>query len=489
MNFSLFYLSPELILALGGIVALFVGLASKSRKGFPWPEVFCLLVLAAALVPTIAMLTMGRVTSGTSIFGGIFAVDGLAMFFKIVALISTGIVTLISTDFFRRIRFHRGEYYALLIFATLAITTLAASADLIMIYLTLEFLSLTSYILAGYLKQDTKSNEAAVKYFLYGSIASAVMIYGMSLIYGLTGTTNIVEIASTFKVNPASYPLLYLAVVMLLAGFGYKIAMVPFHQWSPDVYEGAPTPVTAFLSVGSKAAGFAVLIRVFATGISTAVLDWAGLIMVLSAVTMTVGNLVAIPQTNIKRMLAYSSIGQAGYLLLGVAAMAYSSIALPSVLLYIFAYTFTNLGAFAVVSMISTRIKSDYIRDYAGLIRRAPAAAVAMVFFMLSLAGIPPTAGFLGKFYIFAAAIQSGNSWLLALTIVAIINTIISVYYYMNVVRYMFFVKAKRIEPIEQPGIMNFVIGMTFAMTIIILVYAGPFISMAHISSGMFKGI
>lgn len=494
MDFNLFYISPELILAVGGILALIAGLSARKwaapgRIGPLSPEAVSLAVLVAALVPSAMLLANKTAVKGVSQFGGVMAVDGLAVFFKIIAIVSIAIVIFLSIDFFKGKNFHRGEFYALLVFAALAISCLAASTDLIMIYLSLEFLSITSYILAGYMKQDPKSNEAAVKYFLYGAIAGAVMIYGMSMLYGLTGTTNILEIAKVLWKIDASYPLMFMSTVMVLVGFGFKIAMVPFHQWAPDTYEGAPTPITAFLSVGSKAAGFAVLIRVLTTGIPFEVVDWTPLIIILSGLTMTVGNLVAIPQMNIKRMLAYSSIAQAGYLLLGVAAMAYSPLAVPAILLYIFIYLFMNLGAFAVVTILSARLNSDNIRDYAGLIKRSPLAAVAMALFLLSLAGIPPTAGFLGKFYLFSAAIQSGDSDIFWLTVVAIANVVVSVYYYMNIVRLMFFVEPKTDEPILPSRPLNFAIGLTLAMTLVVLLYPQPFITMAHRSAAMLAGM
>ncbi len=505
MKFDLSYMSPELILAVGGMLVLAASLrmrkwSAPGRITPLSPEVIALVVLAAALVPSFVLLTRGHGINGIAQFTlaredagyGLWAVDGMALFFKIIALVSTAIVVFLAIDYFRGIRFHRGEFYSLLVFATLAITSLAASTDLIMIYLSLEFLSITSYVLAGYLKQDPRSNEAAVKYFLYGAISAAVMLYGMSILYGLTGTTSILGIADTLrsvKLDMSTYHVLFISLLMVLAGFGFKIAMVPFHQWSPDTYEGAPTPITAFLSVGSKAAGFAVLLRVLATGIAPDVMDWTALIILFSGVTMTVGNLVAIPQLNIKRMLAYSSIAQAGYLLLGVAAMPYSRLALPAVLLYILIYLFMNLGAFAVVTIVSARLNSDDIRSYAGLIRRAPFAAVAMVVFLLSLAGIPPTAGFLAKFYLFLAAVQADDPTILWLVILALANTVVSIYYYMNVVRYMFFVPAKDTTPIAPSRLLNAVVGVTLAVTLLGLLYAPPFVKMAELSAKMIAGI
>ncbi len=495
MNFDLFSISPELILALGGILVLVVGLFGRNRRPGPVgifsPETISLAVLIAALVPSVMLMV--RVLSGQRPeayqFGGLFAVDGLALFFKPIAIISTGIVILLAIDYFKRIDFHRGEFYALLVFATLAITSLAASTDLIMIYLSLEFLSLTSYILVGYLKRDPKSSEAAIKYFLFGAVSAAVMLYGMSILYGLTGGTSISGITSAFRGAHVPYPLLFLATAFVIVGFGFKTAMVPFHQWAPDAYEGAPTPITAFLSVGSKAAGFAVLLRILATGLAPDIINWTPMIIGLCAITMTVGNLIAIPQTNIKRMLAYSSIAQAGYLLLGIAAMPYSPLAVTSVLLYVLAYLFMNLGAFAVVTMLSARLGSDQIDDFAGLIKRAPVAAVCMAVFMLSLAGIPPTAGFIGKLYLFLALLQANNTALLWLAAIAGVNTIIAVYYYFNVVRVMFFVRAEDETPLRSSPSISFVLALTTAVTFIVLFYPQPFIKLAQLSASMLTGM
>jgi NADH-quinone oxidoreductase subunit N len=497
LNFDLVYISPELILAAGGILVLLAGLTARKWTApgriTPFsPEVLSLAVLTAALASSVVLLTKPAVSRGMTQFGGVMAVDQFAVFFKIIALISTIIVVFLAIDYFRGVRVHRGEFYALLIFAALAVNSLAASTDLIMIYLSLEFLSITSYILVGYLKQDPRSNEAAVKYFLYGAVAAAVMLYGMTMLYGVTGMTNTLGISSylgQFDSGHVPLHILFLALLMMLIGFGFKVAMVPFHQWAPDAYEGAPTPITAFLSVASKAAGFAVLIRMLATTLVPQLIHWGPVMMILSGLTMTVGNLTAIPQLNIKRMLAYSSIGQAGYLLLGVAAIPYSQLAIPATLLYLFIYLFMNLGAFAVVTMVSARINSDDIRDYAGLMKRSPMAAVAMVFFMLSLAGIPPTAGFLAKFRLFSAAIEPKNQHLLTLAIIAIANTVVSVYYYMNVVRYMFFVEPTDAARIAPSRAMSLVICLMLIATIVMLLYPDPFIEVARRSSAMLAGM
>lgn len=491
MDFNLFYISPEIILAGGGILALLVGLSSRKwaapGKIRPYsPEIISLGVLVAALIPSIMLLT--RTGEAAPQFGGVMAVDAFAAFFKVISLVTTIIVVFLAMDYYRGVRIHRGEFYALLIFAALAVNCLAASTDLIMIYLSLEFLSITSYILVGYLKQDPKSNEASIKYFLYGAVAAAIMVYGMSMLYGLSGTTSVLGInhfLGKYAADAMPVHIIFLGLLMTLVGLGFKVSMVPFHQWAPDTYEGAPTPITAFLSVASKAAGFAVLIRMLSVCITPHLLNWVPMMIVLSGFTMTVGNLTAIPQVNIKRMLAYSSIGQAGYLLLGVVAMQRSPMAVPAVLLYLFVYLFMNLGAFAVITIVSARLNSDDIRDYGGLIKRAPVPAVAMVFFLLSLAGIPPTGGFIGKFYLFSAAIQAQDRGLFILTIVAIANTVVSVYYYMNVVRHMFFSKPKSEKPLQVSWAMNLIVGLTLAATLTVLLYPQPFIEMAQRSAAM----
>lgn len=494
MNFDLFLITPEIILIAGGLITLFVGLFTckgpRVEKLHPiTPEILSLVFLVLALIASFMLIpTVSEI--GTPEFGWMISIDGVSIFFKIISILSTIIVVLLSMDYFQRIGIHRGEYYSMLIFAVLAINMLAASTDLVMIYLSIEFLSIVSYILTGIDKNNPKSNEAALKYFLYGSVAAGVMIYGMSMLYGLAGTTDILRLArGDLALNEGYYPVLMLSTIMVLAGLGFKIAAVPFHQWAPDVYEGAPTPVSAFLSVASKAAGLAIIVRLLATGLVQSFVDWVPLIVLLSALTMTVGNLVAIVQTNIKRMLAYSSIAQAGYILMAVAAIPYSNKAVLSILIYVFVYLFMNLGAFAVVSHISPKINTEEIEGYAALIKRSPVIAFAMFMFMLSLAGIPPTSGFLGKFYLFAAAINSGKVLLLALAFVALVNTVISVYYYFNVVRVMFFMKSENNTPIETSGLLKGVIAITLGMTIVIFFFPQAFINLAGSCSSLFSRI
>jgi proton-translocating NADH-quinone oxidoreductase chain N len=303
------------------------------------------------------------------------------------------------------------------------------------------------------------------------------MLYGFSLLYGLTGSTNLYVIAE--RIRQADPVVVFVALAMSLAGFGFKISMVPFHQWTPDIYEGAPTPVAAYLSVGSKAAGFAAFLRTLLVSIHPSGVDWAILVAVLSAITMTIGNLLALPQRNIKRMLAYSSISHAGFILIGVAAFG-GTFSNPAVLLYLLAYMFTNLGAFFVAMVVSTAIGSEEIPDFAGLARRAPVSAFAMALFMLSLTGIPPTAVFLGKFYLLASAIEGGLLWL---AVVAIVNSVISLYYYVGVIRAMYLLPPAEETAIREPPILRAALAVTMVGTLIVGLYPEPFVKLAHLAA------
>ncbi|HEV8353567.1 MAG TPA: NADH-quinone oxidoreductase subunit N [bacterium] len=421
------------------------------------------------LIPIVTMLSWPpRV-----ILYGALAVDGFAVFFKIIVVIATALVILASIDYFRGGNRYEGEFYALLVFMAVGLNLMAAGADLIVLALAIEFVSLMSYVLAGYLKNSPKSNEAGVKYFLFGAAASAVMFFGFSIFYGLTGSTNLYDIAGKLgRFPPAA---LWLAVGMMLAGFGFKISMVPFHQWTPDVYEGAPTPVAAYLSVASKAAGFAALVRVLIVVVNPQQLNWVLLIAILAALSMTLGNLLALPQRNLKRMLAYSSISHAGFILIGVAAY-HGSFGTPGLLIYLFGYTFTQLGAFFVATLLGQQLGSDDIPAFAGVARRAPVPAFLMALFMLSLTGIPPTAVFFGKYYLLSAAIDNGLLWL---AVVATINTVISLYYYVGVIRAMYIMPPASETPLEEPAALQVALGLAGLGTIMIGVYPQPLIDLA----------
>lgn len=449
---------PELVIAGTGMACLLVDLflapapgqaRRRSRRAVGYLAVVGLLGAGAAAVALLTRALAGSMTAPAlpAYVAGMVAVDPLAVILKILFVAVGVVVALLGVDYAETHDLPVGEFFALLCFSVLGMTLMAATRDLLMIYLGLEATSISSYALAGLLRKDPKSGEAAIKYMLTGALASAVVLFGMALVFGATGTTNLSALLSSAVGSPVAIT----GLVLLIAGFGFKVAAVPFHFWAPDAYEGAPTPVTAFFSVGPKAASFAALLRIFGaplllfgpiggggllggTAGSGAVLQV--LFTVLAVVTMTVGNLTALAQKNIKRMLAYSSIAHAGYLLVGLAVATPGGFG--AVVYYLLAYAAMNLGAFAVVIWLNNRGTGDDIADYAGLGRRAPWAGLALVLCFLSLIGIPPTAGFFGKFYLFLAAVGGGMTWL---AVVMVINSAISVGYYYGVVRQMYLVR------------------------------------------------
>jgi NADH-quinone oxidoreductase subunit N len=458
---------PEILLAALGMVLLTVDLftAPGRKRGLAWLGVIGLLVVLARVLAAGMLTAPARL-----IFSGTYAVDPFAAFFKVIALLSGILVLFAAIEFFRgRETRYEGEVYSLIVFMVLGLVLMAAAADLILLFLAIEFVSLVSYVLAGSLKSDRKSNEAGVKYFFYGAAATAVMLYGFTYLYGAAGTTNLYRMAQRLvSLNPG---FLALGVVLILAGLGFKISAVPFHQWTPDVYEGAPTPITAFLSVGSKAAGFAALLRVLYVALPPA--GWVTIVSWIAAISMTLGNLVALSEQNIKRMLAYSSIAHAGYMLIGVVALAASPTAVGqgvgAILYYLLAYTFTNTGAFAVAIIIERTLGSYAIPDYVGLSRRAPFSAFAMTVFMLSLTGIPPTALFFGKFLLFGAAINSGLIWL---AVVGILNSVVSLVYYVGVVRAMYQMPAADdAPPLTETPLARVLLAVTTLGTLIIGIF------------------
>lgn len=476
---TLRYLSPELILLIAAAVVFSVDLVMRrepeGRRATLLPKL-ALVGLGLALIATLAIAPGVKDPVATTM-----AVDPMAIAFKVIAIAGVALVTLSAVDYIPGRTRYVGEFYALLVTAALAIGVMVSANDLILVYLGVEFLSITSYILTGFLRQDQRSTEAALKYFLYGAAASAVMLYGMSLIYGSTGSTDITRIAAAIAAGEAvgGDLLAFPAVVLLIVGFGFKASLVPFHQWAPDAYEGAPTPVTAFLSTASKAAGFAVMTRVLAAGLAAfQSLHWVPVLSAVAIVTMTLGNLVAIQQRNMKRLLAYSSIAQAGYIVIGLIAWSQDAVfgGVNGLLVYLLAYLFTNVGAFLVVIAIENATGSVDLSDYAGLVSRSPLLAVTMLIFMLSLAGIPPTGGFLGKFLVFGAALRSQ---LLIVAIAAIINSAIAAFYYLNVVRHMFLMPAPNPEaehPIRISPALVTGLWVCAVLTLVMGVYAQPFI-------------
>lgn len=424
---SLKYFIPELVLLGGAFAALTMDFFVK-RKKLVGEFSLLVIVLALCLAKTPAQ--------PLPLFFGFFHLDTFAHFFRYLALGAVGITILISLGYSPLQKRYAGEYYSLFLFMAFALVLVAAANNLLMIFLAIEFVSLLSYLLVGFLKNDPKSKESAIKYLLFGSICSAVMLYGMSLLYGASGTLDLPAIGSALFYAPFK-PLAITAVLFFFTGLGFKISMAPFHMWTPDVYEGAPTPVTAFLSVAPKALGFAVLTRVLDMIFWNFQSVWTPVLVILSILTMTIGNITAVSQSNIKRFLAYSSIAQAGYILMGLAV--FSHLGRDAVLIYLFAYVLTNLGAFTVVTLVGEETQSDSLDAYAGLSQRSPAAAALLTVFLLSLAGLPPLAGFIGKYYVFAAAIQGK---FITLTIVAAINSVVAAYYYFRIIRLMYLTPA-----------------------------------------------
>jgi NADH-quinone oxidoreductase subunit N len=372
------------------------------------------------------------------VLGGMLRFDMLALMFRSMIILAGALTCFISLDSAKIGK--SGEFYAVVIVATLGMSLMSAAADLIMVFVALETASISLYILAGYLRDNPRSSEAGIKYFLFGSFTAGLFLYGLSLLYGFTGSTSIYALAAPLSGlitgSAAGAFGVVIAMLLVLAGFGFKISAVPFHFWTPDVYEGAPTPVTAFISTASKAASFALLMRVFGSIWPTeAVGFWTALLAAISLITMTLGNLLALSQTNIKRMLAYSSIAQAGYALMGVLALAYTETGVAAVAFYMFMYILTNMLAFAVVIAVGRVSGSEEIKDFASLSRRSPVLALGMALALLSLGGIPPAAGFFGKFYLFAAAVEAGYVWL---AIAGVLNAIVALYYYLTVIKIMY---------------------------------------------------
>jgi len=422
---DLAFLLPEIVLTVGALAILVADVLAPARR------VLLTSIAIAVLAATLAAIFIYR-NADVDVAGGLIAVDGFSTFFKLVFVFAAIMTVLMSHRYLAIEGINPGEYHFLVLCATLGMMVMAGAIDLISAFVGLETMAVSFYVLAGYIKPNPRSNEAAVKYFLLGAFSLAILLYGMSLLYGLSGSTHLGAMAAAFGAQRDAR--LLLAMILVVAGLGFKIAAAPFHMWAPDVYEGAPTPVTAFLSVGSKAASFAMLLRIFFQGLPLQLADWSLLFAALAFVTMTAGNVAALTQSNIKRMLAYSSIAQAGYVLIGVVAGTERGVS--AALFYLAVYALMQLGAFAVVVLLRrTDAIGDELKDLSGLYGRQPFAAFAMLLFLLSLGGIPPTAGFMGKFRLFGAAIESGHVWL---AVAGVLNSVVSLYYYLRIVMFMY---------------------------------------------------
>ncbi len=483
---------PEFTLVAAFLVAIIFDLIFKKSK-----NISGIIAIIGLVVSGIFLLGQSGEESYT--FSKMLVVDPFGQFFKFLILISSLIIVLISflsKELYKDGR-SMGEYFSLILGMTFGMFLISEAVNLIMIYLALEIMSITSYILAGYTKEIKRSSEASLKYVIFGAVSSGIMIYGISILYGLTGTLNLYDLNIVLGHNDMNNFALLLSGLMIIAGIGYKISAVPFHFWTPDVYEGAPVTVTAYLSVASKAAGFAVLIRFLKIGFidngmvqTDAVwammsdIDWKNIIAVLAVLSMTLGNLVAVWQTNMKRLLAYSSIAHAGYMLMGVTVMTDAGV--EAVIIYFVMYLFMNLGAFTVIMLLANKIGSEDIEDYTGIGYRAPALSVCMVIFLISLTGLPPTAGFIGKLYIFTAVIDAGYIWL---AVVGVINSVVSLYYYVKVFRNMFVrgVDNQKEEfKFEAPG---YALVILLAIpTLLFGVYFTPILNWAKHSVAMLMG-
>jgi NADH-quinone oxidoreductase subunit N len=466
---------PELILLFWGCTVLLLDLVLRRQQK--------LAITAFSFVGVILALLSCLPLVGTEVttFSGMYVLDGFSLFFKVLFLLVAALTILISPRYLVIEDIPVGEYYALVLFSTIGMMIMAAATDVLAIYIGLELMSLAIYTLAGFIKRDPKSTEAAMKYFLMGSFSSGILLYGLALLYGLTGSTQ-VDVMVVQVAQLENNPALILAIVLLIGGLGFKIAAVPFHMWAPDVYEGAPHSVVGFISVGSKAAAIAALMRIFLVALEPAKDQWEPLLWAISLLSMVIGTLVAIAQNNIKRMLAYSSVASAGYMLIGI--ITGTEIGLASVLVYAMSYVFMNIGAFALVVLLCRRgERGDTIDEFTGLARVSPMASASLVIFFLSLTGLPPTAGFIGKFYLFASAIQAGY---IGLAVVGVLSSAISLYYYFSVIMQMYMQEAPKEHGLSPtPGIAVALILMV-AGTLVFGIFPGPLINAAKAAVSMF---
>ena len=478
LNVGLVAVLPEILLLILAFVVMGYDLFLSDRYKRLLGRV-AIIGLLIVLVATLLLPATG------SVLGGMVYVDGWVALFRMMFIAAAILTCFISLDT-KEIE-QNGEYYGLVIFATLGMSLMAAARDLIMLYIAIETTSISLYLLAGFLRGDKRSAESGLKYFLFGAFTSTIMLYGFSLLFGFTGSTGYEAVAAGLSrlTGDATSWLVRVALGLVLVGFGFKISAVPFHFWAPDVYEGAPTPITSFISTASKAAGFAVLVRFLVVVFPMARSEWVALLSALAAVTMTLGNVLAIPQRNIKRMLAYSSIAQAGYVLIGVVSVSNPSVTPygpASVLFYLGVYVLTNMAAFAVVIAVTNALGTEDMSGLYGLSRRSLGLAVAMIAAMLSLGGVPPLAGFFAKLGVFAAAIGQGLVWL---AVVGVLNSILALYYYLNIIKYVFVERSEGDEqPLAVPGSLNFGLWVAVAGILILGVFVTPWYNLAAKAAG-----
>ncbi|MDQ3706171.1 MAG: NADH-quinone oxidoreductase subunit N [Chloroflexota bacterium] len=496
LNTDLWTILPELIVTITAILVIFADLFTRGRSSDKGRVLSGLSIAGyvAALVVCLLMfdnnsqyfLGFTLVPPGTESFGRMVVVDNLGLFFRMLALGTSIVAVLLSTQFIRDRGMALGEYYAVLALVTVGMMVTAGASDLTTIFVGIELSSIGVYILTGFNRRDKLSNEAAVKYFLLGIFSTAILVYGMAWLYGMTGFTNLRQIGGVVGAVEANAGIfssggLLLALFLLIAGLGFKIAAVPFHMWTPDAYQGAPTPVTAMMSVGPKAAGFAATIRIMIEAFGPAWETWAPTIAILSVLTMTLGNVVGTAQRSVKRMLAYSSIAHTGYMMIGLAAFTPQNQqqAISSVSFYLFSYLFMNMGAFGIVIWLQRQGVTDSLDSFRGLSTWAPGQAALMLFFLLSLTGIPPTIGFLGKYYVFVAALQSDLTWL---AVVGALNSAIAAFYYLRIIWYMYFEEPRAArEHRASPTLTYTLVGAAIAV-ILFFIFSGPLIDAARVS-------
>ncbi len=486
---------PELMLTLFACAALVVDIAlPRGKKSLTaW---FCLVGIGFVALALVQQYTLNADKLPVDAFYQMARIDGLSLVFRGIFLLAAALSIVLSVKYLDVENEQRGEYYALILFATTGMMFMAIGSDLISIYIGLELMALTVYVLVGYLKRNERSNEAAMKYFFMGIFSSAVLLYGMSILYGVTGRTNLGQISEAIagytqngQLQGEGDPrmMLILALVLIGAGLLFKIAAVPFHMWAPDAYEGAPTSVTAFMSVGPKAAAYVLLARVLLFGLGPlrdmeGLPGWSIMLGVVAALTMTVGNIGAVTQENIKRMLAYSSIAQAGYIMLGV--LAGTQMGYRGVVFHLVIYTLMNTGAFTVIISLHRKgIIGEKVDDLNGLFAKAPGVAVMMLVFMLSLAGIPTTAGFIGKYFLFGSLIQSGKPWMVYLAVIAVVNTAISFYYYARFIRAMFLNPLKEEAPLTLSQPMRVTMAVSAVLVMLFGIYPQPLIKVADLAA------
>jgi NADH-quinone oxidoreductase subunit N len=478
-------LAPEIVLSATIVVVLVADLLFPDRERWQTSRVATIGVLGA-LIP---VLTLAADGTDRSMFGGAYVVDNYALVFKGFFLVATYVTILLSSDYIAEGDYYQGEYWFLLLTSVLGMVAMASARDLITIFVALETISVPTFVLAGWRKHDVRSNEASIKYYLIGVLSSAVMLYGMSLIYGVTNSTLLTDInQKAGSISGSMDNLLIVAIFLTLAGFAFKVSAVPFHFWAPDTYEGAPTPVTAFLSVASKAGGFVALLNIVYIGVHDYGGSWQPILWGLAAASMTVGNLTALRQTNIIRMLAYSSIAQGGFILVPFAVAGDSrqaaGSALEAVIIYLLIYAAMNLGAFAVVMAVARRTRSAEISTFAGLGQWSPALAVVLSFFLFSLAGVPPLAGWFAKFVMFRAVLDAHTSAAAVIGVIAAVNSVIALFYYAGIARQMWFreptLDDKR--PLNVPPALNSAIALCAATVLVIGVYPQPFAKLGELA-------